>query len=87
MLNLDFMNLTDEFVSFPLHKPTKTSKPGKHTPDLMFKAYPHDRDFCVVKCIRMYIVKSDITRKLGVRDLFITHGKPHNAAACSTIAT
>ncbi len=65
-LDLDFMVKDDSMVNFKIHKLTKTSKPGRHVPDLIFKAYPHDEDLCVLTCLNVYLLKSDVNRKGGV---------------------
>ncbi len=85
ILNLDFMIKEDTLVTFRIHKKTKTSKPGKHAKPLVFKAYPHDPDMCVLDCLNAYIERTEPTRKKDCGQLFVTHGKPYGPAARGTI--
>ncbi len=87
-LDLDHMVLEKDHsrVAFAITKLTKTSKPGKHPSELVFKSYPHDEDLCVIKCLVEYIDRTDKIRHKDDQQLFITHGKPNRAAARGTIA-
>ncbi len=84
-LSLDSMFKEDLLVTFRIDKPMKTSKPGKHIKPLVFKAYPHDADLCVLSCLNEYIVRTEPIRKKGCDQLLITHGKPNGPAARSTV--
>ncbi len=84
---LDSVNMTldkGKRVSFRIADKIKTSRPGKHADELVFIAFPHDPNICVVNTLEHYLDKTAIRRK-GIDALFVTHGKPHGAAARSTI--
>ncbi len=92
ILNIDYMSKDENRVAFRIMGHTKTSKPGKATPDLVFRAYPHDPSLCVLLCLNEYLVRTDKYRKKtdnredDIKLLFLTHGKPNCAASRSTIA-
>ncbi len=79
------MTLTDTRVSFRIGDLTKTSKPGKHVPEIVYLAYPHDETLCVVSTLKIYLVKTESRRNENVKSLLLTHGKPYGPAARSTI--
>ncbi len=66
-LNLDFMTKEDQLVTFRINKAMKTTKPGKHVKPLVFRAYPHDPNLCVLGCLNAYIERTEPTRKQNER--------------------
>ncbi len=79
------MSLTDDRVAFRIGDPTKTSRPGKHVPEIVYLAFPNDKNVCVVNTLQVYIRKTESRRRKDVKQLILTHGKPHGPAARSTI--
>ncbi len=72
---------------FLIDKPLKTSKPGRHFSELIFKRFVDDPDICIVSCIEEYINRTDRFRKNPSNSqFFLTYGKPHGEASRASIS-
>ncbi len=65
----------------------KTSKPGRHFSQIIFKSYPHDSDVCVVACIKAYLKYTECFRlNKKSSQFFITYGSPNCEASRASIS-
>ncbi len=75
-----------DFV-FSINTLLKTSKPGRHFSQLVFKSYPLDADVCVVACIKAYLACTErYRRNKKSSQFFITYGNPHCEASRASIS-
>ena len=68
-----------------IHKPLKTTIPGKHQAPLELLHYPEEPKLCIVKTLSHYLERTKVLR--GEHSaLFISFHKPHNPVSKDTIA-
>ena len=68
-----------------IHKPLKTTKPGKHQAPLELLHYPEEPKLCIVKTLSHYLERKKVLR--GAHSaLSISFHKPHNPVSKDTIA-
>ena len=66
---------------------TKTSKPGKQPPDVIFYSFPGNEDLCPVKTLEFYLKVSEPWRRKGGRSqLLLSFLKPHKPISPATLA-
>ena len=84
MFDVRNMHLTFSVVKFTVGDLLKTSRPGVHTGQVVFRAYAPDRRLCVVTVLKEYL-----RRTLDIRGketkLLLTCTKPTRAASGDTI--
>ena len=68
-----------------IHKPLKTTKPGKHQAPLELRHYPEEPKLCIVKTLSHYLERTKMLRGENSA-LFISFHKPHNPVSKDTIA-
>ncbi|MCP3927657.1 MAG: tyrosine-type recombinase/integrase [Bacteroidetes bacterium] len=72
---------------FSIPDPLKTSRPGRHFSELIFKPFPDDPDVCIVSCITEYVKRTECFRlNKESSQFFVTYGKPHGEAARCSIS-
>ena len=69
----------EDFSSYKFHfsRLTKSWKKGKAPPCLELRAYPQDRDSCVMTCLEVYLKRSNSWREKGQTELLLSHLKSH----------
>ena len=84
-LSIDSMKLGDDECVLPINKLLKTTKPGSKPLKLCFKAFPLDKQLCV-----LHHLLENIQRTKGIREntkqLLVAHQKPHKAFSTDTIS-
>ena len=85
LLNIEDMNLTAQQSTFRICKPIKTTKPGSKALQLNFKAYPADKQLCVVHHLGEYLERTRLLRG-DCKQLLISFQKPHGAVSTDTIS-
>lgn len=85
-LDIRNMFLTDNEVIFKIGDPLKTSNVRHHIQDLGFKAFPENKNLCIVDAIASYL---RLTENLRVKSdqykLLLTTRKPFGPASKATI--
>ena len=71
---------------FHFSKLTKSWKKGKAPSCLELRAYPQDRDSCVMTCLEEYLKRSNSWPEKGQSQLLMSHLKPPNEIQKSTLA-
>ena len=86
--NLDIRYMVKTFSSYKFHfsKLTKSWKKGKAPPCLELRAYPQDKDSCVMTCLDVYLKRFSSWSKKGQTQLLLSHLKPHKEIQKSTRA-
>ena len=87
--NLDtkFLAKSKNKAVFSLKSFTKTSKPGKQPPDVIFYSFPGNEDLCPVKTLEFYLKVSEPWRRKGDRSqLLLSFVKPHRPISSATLA-
>ena len=64
----------------------KQTKPGQHTSPIIYYRYPYKQKLCVVQCMEEYTKRRNTLADSNVAPLFITVGKPHRLATCTTFS-
>lgn len=84
VLDIRNMFLTSSRVSFQIVDLLKTSRPGHHFSQLIFKAYAPDRCLCVITTLHAYLQRTSDIRG-DIANLLVTTRKPFKAASLDTI--
>jgi hypothetical protein len=88
-LNIKFMKDQSNKLTFSLSKPTKTCKPGKSLPSIIFHEF-EESNLCVVRCLRHYITRTQEFRKISDRVdrtwLMLSMVKPHHPVTTSSVS-
>ena len=86
--DLDIRYMVKTFLSYKFHfsKLTKSWKKGKAPPCLALRAYPQDKDSCVITCLNVYLKMSKSWREKGQTQLLLGHLKPHKEIQKSSLA-
>ncbi len=86
-LRTEHLRLSGANLIFSIPGPLKTSKPGRHFSELIFKPFVQDSDVCVVTCINEYIKYTRVFRKNKTSSqFFLTYGKPNGEASRASIS-
>lgn len=85
LLSIDSMDKTNDSVKFVVNHLVKQSRPGYSLPPIDLRAFPDDRDLCVVSTLNVYLDRTRDYRKNGTQ-LFLSYQKPHSAVSTDTIA-
>ena len=84
LLDVRNMNLSQGYAKFTIGDPIKTTRPGHHVSELIFRAYAPDRRLCVHTALTAYL-----SRTLDVRGketkLLITLKAPHKGISRDTL--
>ena len=84
-LSLENMVSTDDQFVFHFKTVLKTSRPAKHLPPLVVKAYHHDAQLCPFKLLKTYIDRTKIVRG-NAKQLLICFHKPYTEVTTDTIS-
>ena len=84
LLDTRNMQLTPHSATFQIGDLQKTSKPGFHLSQLVFKAYAPDRRLCVHTALVAYL-KRTLDNRGAVTRLFLTTKPPFRAASRDTL--
>ncbi|XP_072164738.1 DNA-directed primase/polymerase protein-like [Diadema setosum] len=84
-LHLDHMPLKTSGAQFVFKDLLKHSRPGNANLNLSMRAFPPDRQLCVVNYLQHYIKRTSTLRGKE-RYLFISFKKPHHRVTSQTIA-
>ena len=82
-LDINFMNLTDDYCHFFIPEILNTTKPGRHLQPLEFNRYPNNANLCPV--VKTYIAVTTGLRE-GEPKLFISYKPPHKKVYSATLA-
>ena len=86
LLNIDYMQINDNMVTFQIANLLKNSSPRFHLNEISFQAYPKDNRICVVYTLKRYLEKTKAVRKeANTKQLLLTTRKPFKAASRDTI--
>ena len=84
-LSIDSMKLGDDECVFHINKLLKTTKPGSKPLKLCFKAFPLDKQLCVLHHLLEYMQRTKGIRE-NTKQLLVAHQKPHKAVSTDTIS-
>ena len=83
-MQIQYIELTSEYMKIRIRKLLKQSKPGKHLPEIYIEKYPLD-SLCVVNTMQFYLKQTENKRNHS-GGLFIGINKPHNPVTKATLA-
>jgi hypothetical protein len=86
VLRKELMDVSDKEVTFYVREKLKTSKPGRHYPEIKFKSYSVDPDLCVVNCINTYLKRTEQYRCSEESQFFLTYGGSHYECSRASIS-
>ena len=84
-LDIEYMNLTDNFCHFFIPEILKTTRPGHHLQPLELNRYPKNINLCPVALIKTYIAVTADFREREPK-LFISYKPPHKKVTSATLA-
>lgn len=84
LLDVRNMTLTPSTATFSIGDLTKTTRPGHHVPDLVFRAYAPDRRLCIHTALLAYLERTLDVRG-AIKTLLLTTRKPYKAASRDTL--
>ncbi|MCG7884355.1 MAG: tyrosine-type recombinase/integrase [Candidatus Thiodiazotropha taylori] len=86
-INVKDIELCDSYMKIRIFQLLKQSKPNNHLEEMYFEPFRKNSNICVMKCMKLYIEKTQNKRKEGHSErLFIITQKPFTEATKSTIA-
>ena len=84
-IDINMIQSLSDKMRITIHKPLKTTRPGKHQAPLELVHYPEEPKLCIVKTLSHYLERTKVLR--GEHSaLFISFHKPHNPVSKDTIA-
>ena len=83
--SLENMKLTDEQCIFYFTKLLKTSRPGKHQPPIIVKAFTPNVKICPINVLKKYVEKTKPLRGKE-NQLLISYQQPHKRVKADTIS-
>ncbi len=84
VLRKELLRSSGDARIFSIDKKLKTSKPGKHFSELVFRSFVSDPDVCIVTCIDEYLKRtSEFRVNPNCSQFFLTYDKPHEASRAS----
>ncbi len=86
LLSLDNMVLSETKCEFVITEKVKQTRVGHHIPPIVYEAFPHDPDLCVVNHLKEYLARAKRLRSPGCTKLLISYAKPYNAVSRETIS-
>ena len=81
LLSLDNMALSETKCEFVITEKVKQTRVGHHIPPVVYEAFPHDPDLCVVSHLKEYLARVKRLRSPGCTNLLISYAKPYNAVS------
>lgn len=85
-LDIRFMSNLEDVIRFKFGKLLKTGNKGNTPPTIEFHVFNTDKSLCVVHTLRTYLEVSKIWRNDEKFQLLLSHRKPHNPVAVSTVS-
>ncbi len=83
---LDNIVLSETKCEFVITEKVKQTRVGHHIPPIVYEAFPHDPDLCVVNHLKAYLARAKRLRIPGCTKLLISYAKPYNAVSLETIS-
>ena len=84
VMDIENMEITQEYVKIRIGELLKQSKPNKHLAEIFIEAFNQNPAICIVTALTFYIKKTENLRTNS--RLFIITQKPYSVASKATIA-
>ena len=84
--SIDHMDLQDGICIFYPTRLLKHSRPSFPGNPITYRHFPEDSQLCVISCLREYLSRREQLAPPHIKQLLITHRKPHHAAHRDTVA-
>jgi len=86
LMDIRFIEITENYVRIQILELLKTSKPGKHLSPIYLEKYDSDESLCIVRTMKHYLERTSLIRGEETR-LFITTIKPFRSISRQTLSS